>query len=254
MQAVAAGQHALVVAPTGSGKAPAAFLRALHRLAIDPVAGGAAARCRVLRVSPLKAAADAERNLRAPLPGRDPRAPLAGTGQAAIRFGRPEPVITVGMGTGDTPATERRAFLRTPSDILVTTPESLFLLLSSTARDSPPGVRTVIVDEVHAVAGTKRGAHLALSLARLFAQPGKPVQRIGLSVTVRPVGEVSTFPADEQPVEIVRPANRKSVRLRVEVPVADMATPGEGTAEVSGSAAGSGAAVVHLAVGVGGVQ
>lgn len=105
-----------------------------------------------------------------------------------------------------------------PPDILVTTPESLFLLLSSTAREPLVGVRTVIVDEVHAVAGTKRGAHLALSLARLDAQLGKPAQRIGLSTTARPVEEVSTFLASEQPVKIVRPANRKSVRLPVTGP------------------------------------
>lgn len=158
-RSVAAGRNALVVAPTGSGKTLAAFLWSLDRLAKEPPPADARRRCRVLYVSPLKAlAVDVERNL---------RAPLAGIRQAATRLGIAPPEITVGMRTGDTPADERRAFARTPPDILITTPESLFLLLTSAARDSLRGVETVIVDEVHAVAGTKRGAHLALSLERL---------------------------------------------------------------------------------------
>ena len=156
--AAQAGRHALVVAPTGSGKTLAAFLWALDRLAAGPPVD-AAHRCRVLYVSPLKAlAVDVQRNL---------RSPLAGIRQAATRLGLPVPDITVGMRTGDTPADERRQFARTPPDVLVTTPESLFLLLTSAARESLRGVQTVILDEVHAVAGTKRGAHLALSLERL---------------------------------------------------------------------------------------
>ncbi|HWN32849.1 MAG TPA: DEAD/DEAH box helicase, partial [Pseudonocardia sp.] len=152
--AARAGRHALVVAPTGSGKTLAAFLWALDRLAAEPAPAEPKHRCRVLYVSPLKAlAVDVERNL---------RSPLAGIRQAARRLGLPVPEITVGMRTGDTPSDDRRRFARTPPDVLVTTPESLFLLLTSAARESLRGVRTVIVDEVHAVAGTKRGAHLAL--------------------------------------------------------------------------------------------
>ena len=155
-----------MVAPTGSGKTLAAFLWSLDRLAREPPPAEARQRCRVLYVSPLKAlAVDVERNL---------RAPLAGIRQAAARLGVAPPDITVGMRTGDTPADERRAFARTPPDILITTPESLFLLLTSAARESLRGVETVIVDEVHAVAGTKRGAHLALSLERLDALLARP--------------------------------------------------------------------------------
>ncbi|HEY0499795.1 MAG TPA: ATP-dependent helicase [Kutzneria sp.] len=228
--AVAAGEHALVVAPTGSGKTLAAFLWALDRLAAEPPPENKQHRCRVLYVSPLKAlAVDVERNL---------RAPLAGIRQATHRLGLPEPSITVGMRTGDTPADERRAFNRTPPDILVTTPESLFLLLTSAARESLRGVETVIVDEVHAVAGSKRGAHLALSLERLDALLPKPAQRIGLSATVRPVEEVGAFLAGGRPVRVVQPPASKTIEITVEVPVEDMATLGEPTGEVSGSASG----------------
>jgi ATP-dependent Lhr-like helicase len=235
--AIHAGEHALVVAPTGSGKTLAAFLAALDRLATEPAEPGAG-RCRVLYVSPLKAlAVDVQRNL---------RAPLSGIEQAAIRLGEPRPDIRVGMRTGDTPAAERRDFLRTPPDVLVTTPESLFLLLTSQARQSLRGVHTVIVDEVHAVAATKRGAHLAVSLERLDALLERPAQRIGLSATVRPVEEVAAFLAGGRPVRIVQPAAAKVVRVRVEVPVADLAQldaapgPGDGgSGDVVGSAAGA---------------
>jgi ATP-dependent Lhr-like helicase len=235
-EAIAAGEHALVVAPTGSGKTLAAFLSALDELGSEPPPKEPRRRCRVLYVSPLKAlAVDVERNL---------RAPLAGIKAAAHRLGEPEPHITVGMRTGDTPAEERRAFARTPPDILVTTPESLFLILTSAARDSLRGVETVIVDEVHAVAGTKRGAHLALSLERLDALLDSPAQRIGLSATVRPVEEVSTFLAGGRPVKVVQPKNTKTVEVAVQVPVEDMSRLGEpvspeGAGEVSGSAAGA---------------
>ncbi|KAA2254968.1 ATP-dependent helicase [Solihabitans fulvus] len=230
-QAASAGEHALVIAPTGSGKTLAAFLWALDRLATLPPPEEPKRRCRVLYVSPLKAlAVDVERNL---------RAPLAGIRQAAHRLGQPEPSITVGMRTGDTPADVRRAFARTPPDVLVTTPESLFLLLTSAARDSLRGVQTVIVDEVHAVAGTKRGAHLALSLERLDALLDSPAQRIGLSATVRPVEEVSSFLAGGRPVRLVQPAIAKTIQVEVEVPVEDMSTLGEPTGEVSGSASGA---------------
>ena len=139
----------------------------------------------MLYVSPLKAlAVDVERNL---------RAPLAGIRHAASRMGLPLPDITVAMRSGDTSADERRQFARHPTDILITTPESLFLLLTSTAREALRGVDTVIVDEVHSVCATKRGAHLALSLERLDAILDQPAQRIGLSATVRPLDEVATF-------------------------------------------------------------
>jgi ATP-dependent helicase Lhr and Lhr-like helicase len=212
-EAISAGRNALVVAPTGSGKTLAAFLWALNRLAVDPPTEPAT-RCRVVYVSPLKAlAVDVERNL---------RSPLAGIRHAASRLGLPPPEIAVGMRTGDTPAEERRAFARTPSDILITTPESLFLILTSAARDALRGVDTVIIDEVHAVAGTKRGAHLALSLERLDALLPRPAQRVGLSATVRPVEEVARFLGGAAPVEVVAPPTPKTIEVRVEVPVEDM--------------------------------
>ncbi|WVH84907.1 ATP-dependent helicase [Lentzea sp. DG1S-22] len=229
--AAAAGEHALVIAPTGSGKTLAAFLWALDRLAASPVPEEPKRRCRVLYVSPLKAlAVDVERNL---------RAPLAGIRQAAHRLGLAEPSIAVGMRTGDTSPEERRAFGRTPPDVLVTTPESLFLLLTSSARESLRGVETVIVDEVHAVAGTKRGGHLALSLERLDALLERPAQRIGLSATVRPVEEIGTFLAGGRPVSVVQPKTPKTIQVEVEVPVEDMTVLGQPTGEVSGSAAGA---------------
>jgi ATP-dependent Lhr-like helicase len=231
------GRHALVVAPTGSGKTLAAFLWALDQLASGPPPDEPRRRCRVLYVSPLKAlAVDVQRNL---------RSPLTGIRQAAQRLGLPVPDITVGMRTGDTPADERRLFARTPPDVLVTTPESLFLILTSAARESLLGVRTVILDEVHAVVGTKRGAHLALSLERLDELLDSPAQRIGLSATVRPLDEVSTFLAGARPVTVVQPPITKTIEVSVEVPVPDLAAlderpaPGSTDEEVIGSAAGT---------------
>ncbi|MFK3980354.1 DEAD/DEAH box helicase [Micromonospora sp. NPDC050397] len=213
-QSIGAGHNALVVAPTGSGKTLAAFLWSLDRLANEPRPADPRHRCRVLYVSPLKAlAVDVERNL---------RTPLTGIRQASTRLGLPPPEITVGMRTGDTPADERRAFARTPPDILITTPESLFLLLTSAARDSLRGVETVIVDEVHAVAATKRGAHLALSLERLDGLLPRPAQRIGLSATVRPIDATARFLAGARPVDVVQPRTPKTIEVRVEVPVEDM--------------------------------
>ena len=230
-EAIAKGDHALVIAPTGSGKTLAAFLSELDKLAVQGPPADPKKRCRVLYVSPLKAlAVDVERNL---------RAPLAGIRQATQRLGAPPPGITVGMRTGDTPADQRRSFARTPPDILVTTPESLFLLLTSAAREALRGIETVIVDEVHAVAGTKRGAHLALSLERLDGLLERPAQRIGLSATVRPVDEVRTFLAGGRPVRTVQPAHPKQIEVRVEVPVQDMAELGAPTGEVEGPAAGA---------------
>jgi ATP-dependent Lhr-like helicase len=228
--ALARGEHTLVVAPTGSGKTLAAFLSALDRLAGAAIPADPQRRCRVLYVSPLKAlAVDVERNL---------RAPLAGIRQAASRLELPPPDITVAMRSGDTPADERRLFARRPADILITTPESLFLLLTSAARESLRGIDTVIVDEVHAVCATKRGAHLAVSLERLDALLERPAQRIGLSATVRPVEEVATFLAGGRPVTVVQPPSHKQVDLQVVVPVEDMSAIGEPTDDLTGAAAG----------------
>lgn len=231
-KAISSGQHALVVAPTGSGKTLSAFLWALDRLASEPPPAEKLKRCRVLYVSPMKAlAVDVERNL---------RSPLVGIGHAATRLGLPVPDITVSVRSGDTPAAERRAFARTPTDVLITTPESLFLLLTSQAREALAGVETVILDEVHAVAGTKRGAHLALSLERLDALLDKPAQRVGLSATVEPVEEVARYLAGGRPVEVVRPPSRKEWELDVVVPIADMSALGEVIEDdLSGPASGA---------------
>ncbi|GAB3862811.1 ATP-dependent helicase [Nocardioides maradonensis] len=213
--AIAQDRHTLVVAPTGSGKTLSAFLASIDRLLTTAPPADRKHRTRVLYVSPLKAlAVDVERNL---------RAPLAGIRQTAARLGLPDlPELTVGVRSGDTPANERRALATKPPDILITTPESLFLMLTSQARETLRGVEAVIVDEVHAVAGTKRGAHLALSLARLDALLPTPAQRIGLSATVRPTEEVARFLGGPEPVEIVAPPANKQWDLRVEVPVEDM--------------------------------
>src|SRR3954454_3194703 len=240
--AIAEGHHSLVIAPTGSGKTLAAFLHAVDRLLTTPAPDDPLARCRVLYVSPLKAlAVDVERNL---------RSPLAGISHAATRLGETVREVRVGMRTGDTPADERRAFARRPPDILITTPESLFLLLTSQAREALRGVDTVIVDEVHAVAGSKRGAHLALSLERLDALLDAPAQRIGLSATVRPVDEIAHFlkgpnaggvvpEARRAAVTVVQPKAAKTIDIDVVVPVEDMTELGEVIVdEREGSASG----------------
>ncbi len=233
--AISAGRSALVVAPTGSGKTLSAFLWSLDRIAREIRPADKQQRCRVLYVSPLKAlAVDVERNL---------RAPLTGIRHTADRLGEQVPDITVGVRSGDTPAQDRRRLATAPPDILITTPESLFLMLTSQAREALRGVETVIVDEVHAVAGTKRGAHLALSLERLdelLLQQDKPAaQRIGLSATVRPVEEVARFLGGARPVEVVAPASTKEWDLQVVVPVEDMTELGVAAEEpAEGSAAG----------------
>ena len=214
--AIADGDNTLVIAPTGSGKTLAAFLWAIDRLASSeprpPRAG-----TRVLYVSPLKAlAVDVERNL---------RTPLTGIGRIAERRGVPAPDISVGVRSGDTPPARRRELITKPPDILITTPESLFLMLTSAARETLSEVQTVIVDEVHAVAGTKRGAHLALSLERLDQLLATPAQRIGLSATVRPPEEVARFLSGQARTTIVAPPAAKTFDLSVQVPVPDMAAP-----------------------------
>jgi ATP-dependent Lhr-like helicase len=197
--AIATGGHVLIQAPTGSGKTLAAFLTGIDRLDARPGTG-----LRLLYVSPLKALNyDIERNL---------RGPLAGLGSQ----------LTVGVRTGDTDQRERRQMLRTPPDILITTPESLFLLLTSQGRALLRSVETLIVDEVHAVAGTKRGSHLALSLERLERLLDGPMQRIGLSATQRPLAEIGRFVSGGRPIELVDAGTSKELDLEVVVPVEDM--------------------------------
>lgn len=215
--AISTGRHALVVAPTGSGKTLAAFLWSIDRLAAEPPPDDPRRRTRVLYISPLKAlGVDVERNL---------RSPLIGVTQTTLRLGGTAPSITVGVRSGDTPSADRRALQKTPPDILITTPESLYLMLTASARETLDGVTTVIIDEVHAVAGTKRGAHLALTLERLDARLATPAQRIGLSATVRPPEEVARFLGGAQPVTIVQPPAAKTFDLSVVVPVDDMTQP-----------------------------
>jgi ATP-dependent Lhr-like helicase len=202
--AIATGEHVLIQAPTGSGKTLAAFLHGIDRLTATPGEG-----LRLVYVSPLKALNyDIERNLRGPLAG------LRSQLRVAVR-------------TGDTPQRERAAMLREPPDILITTPESLFLLLTSRGREILGGVRTLILDEVHAVAGTKRGTHLALSVERLDRLVAEPVQRIGLSATQRPLEEIGRFVSGGRPIRLVDAGARKELDLEVVVPLEDMREPGQ---------------------------
>ena len=216
--AIADGHNTLVIAPTGSGKTLAAFLWALDTLAslTAVTSSDRPARTRVLYVSPLKAlAVDVERNL---------RTPLAGLTRIAERTGHRAPDVSVGVRSGDTPPARRRQLIAQPPDVLITTPESLFLMLTSAARETLAGVQTVIIDEIHAIAGGKRGAHLALSLERLDDLiQGRPAQRIGLSATVRPPEELARFLSGHAPTTIVAPPSTKTVELTVTVPVPDMA-------------------------------
>ena len=220
--AIGRGENALVITPTGSGKTLASFLSAIDRLGREPAAeeqgtGAASGRApaeadgvRVLYVSPLKAlGADVERNLRRPL-----------AGISAVGPTRP---ISVGVRSGDTPARERRRLRSHPPSILITTPESLYLMLTSAARETLRTVETVIVDEIHSFAGSKRGTHLAVSLERLDDLLGRPAQRIGLSATVSPARTVADFLGGSRPVTIVEADSAASPDVAVSVPVADMA-------------------------------
>jgi ATP-dependent Lhr-like helicase len=203
--AIASGRHTLISAPTGSGKTLAAFLWALDRLVAEP---SDEERTRLVYVSPLKALSyDVEKNLRAPLRG------IGADLKVAIR-------------TGDTPQKERRDMVRHPPDILITTPESLYLMLTSQAREIFTGTEQVIVDEIHAVAQTKRGAHLAITLERLAEQAGRDVQRIGLSATQNPLEEVGRFLVGPgRTCTIVDTGARKPLDLKIHVPVESMREP-----------------------------
>ena len=234
--AIAAGENVLVSAPTGSGKTLAAFLWGLDRLVAEPAEPR---RTRLVYVSPLKALSyDVEKNLRAPLKG------IGGD-------------VTVAIRTGDTPQRERQAMLRTPPDVLITTPESLYLMLTSRAREFLVDTEWVIVDEIHAVARTKRGAHLALTLERLEELAGRPLQRIGLSATQRPLEEVGRFLAGAgRECRVVDTGVRKPLDLKIRVPVENMSEPdahdvtdaavgGVGTAAGGGDLVGSGLAATE---------
>ena len=218
--AIAAGQNVLVSAPTGSGKTLAAFLWGLDRLAANPLAEGER-KTRLIYVSPLKALSyDVEKNLRAPLRG------IGGDVSVAIR-------------TGDTPQKERQAMLRRPPDVLITTPESLYLMLTSKAREFLVDAEAVIVDEIHAVARTKRGAHLALSLERLEELAGRPLQRIGLSATQRPLEEVGRFLVGAgRECTVIDAGIRKPLDLKIHVPVESMREPDAGPSELGHLAGG----------------
>jgi len=231
------GENALVIAPTGSGKTLAAFLFAIDELMREKAATADLPKkerpgkgVRVLYISPLKAlGADVERNLQAPLAGIAARMAAAGGAMPEVR---------TGMRTGDTTPDQRRSLQRNPPDILITTPESLYLMLTSQARETLRTVETVIVDEVHALAGSKRGAHLALSLERLDDLLDEPAQRIGLSATVRPRDEIARFLGGPHPVRVVASEGRPDMDVRVRVPVRDMtAVPTFGGSDLTGGSA-----------------
>ena len=221
---IASGQHTLLIAPTGSGKTLAAFLWCIDRLSVDADPDPAASArpppgVRVLYVSPLKALVyDIERNL---------QAPLLGIEATARELSRPLTMPRVAVRTGDTTGKERRRQARYPAEILVTTPESLYLVLGSQVAETLRTVDTVIVDEVHALAPTKRGAHLALSLERLAHLTDRDPQRIGLSATARPLAEVARFVGGDRPVSIVDAGEPPRLDLEIVVPAADMTRPDE---------------------------
>lgn len=226
--AIQRGEHTLILAPTGSGKTLAAFLAGIDRVMTEPRRVADCTGPRIVYISPLRAlAVDVEKNL---------RAPLVGTALAAERLGVEVAMPTVGLRTGDTPADERRRLIRHPPDILITTPESLYLMMTSAARETLAGVETVIVDEIHAVAATKRGAHLSVTLERLGHRCAVAPQRIGLSATQRPLDEIARFLGGRERVDgvwrdrevtIVDAGVSKDLELRIEVPVEDMGALGE---------------------------
>src|SRR3954466_1626457 len=228
--AIAGGGHVLIQAPTGSGKTLAAFLSAIDRLTATPGHG-----LRLLYVSPLKALNyDVERNLRGPLAGlRSELAVGVRTGATPAEGGR--------GGRKTPPARERREMLKTPPDVLITTPESLFLLLTSQGRELLRTVETLILDEVHAVAGTKRGAHMALSVERLERLVERPLQRVALSATQRPMEEIGKFVSGGRPIELVDAGHRKELDLQVVVPVEDMRELGQTTTSETDQLLGTGA-------------
>src|SRR3954453_353852 len=216
--AIARGDWTLIFAPTGSGKTLTAFLWALDRLMFAP-RPAKERRCRIVYISPLKAlAVDVERNL---------RAPLTGIANLASERGEEFVLPSISIRSGDTPPAERARFLRDPADILITTPESIYLMLTSNVREVLRGVETIIVDEVHALVPNKRGAHLALSLERLSRLAENPPQRIGLSATQNPLEEVARYlgstGAPLRPVSIINTGEKKQLSLHVEVPVEEMA-------------------------------
>ncbi|HUC31920.1 MAG TPA: DEAD/DEAH box helicase, partial [Ilumatobacteraceae bacterium] len=212
------GGHTLVCAPTGSGKTLTAFLSSIDRLVTTPPPEPKV-RTRVLYISPLRALAfDVEKNL---------RAPLMGIRLAAERLDVPFLEPTVAMRTGDTSPRDRQALARRPPDLLITTPESLYLMLTSEVRNTLVNVDTVIIDEIHAMATTKRGAHLMLSLERLEEITARPPQRIGLSATQRPLEEIARFLGGRRPVQIVDAGIRKPLEVDVVVPVEDMGEIGQ---------------------------
>ena len=238
-EAISRGEHTLLLAPTGSGKTLAAFLWCLDRLTARPglpldAKGKRQKRAgvSVLYISPLKALSyDVERNL---------RGPLAGLRIAAARAGQPLPEISVGTRTGDTPTKEREDIRRDPPDILITTPESLYLMLTSRSREVLRTIDTVIIDEIHTMAGTKRGAHLSLSLERLERLTERAPQRIGLSATQRPLEEVAKYLGGDRPVRIADAGATKELDLKVIVPVEDMANIDPSLYQQVGTVSGTG--------------